>query len=202
MSLRMALRSATAEDHAALEETGIMRVISSGSPTEAEFAGYLERQWSLHMALEPGLAPWVPEPWIGERLIKRHWLKEDLRALGRTSQRSALAIPRIASPAEALGSLYVLEGSTLGLRLIEKRLSPGHPALADAGHFIRGYGPDNGIRWKNFLGHLEKLPEGDWPAAISAALATFALFLEAFADPLPGETDARSPDGMTPTILP
>jgi heme oxygenase len=178
----MALRSATAEDHAALEQTRIMLEVSSGAPTVAEFAEYLERQWSLHVALEPALAPWVPATWIDERLVKRHWLKEDLRALGRTTERPARAIPAFSSTAEALGSLYVLEGSTLGLRLIERRLTPGHPALDDAGHFIRGYGPDNGVRWKHFLDRLEQLPEAEWPAAISAAQATFALFLKEFAD--------------------
>ena len=177
MSLRMALRGATADAHAALEETRIMVGISSGSPTVAEFAEYLDRQWALHEALEPALAPWVPAAWRDERLIKRHWLARDLRALGQASPRAVPARVRFASTAEAFGALYVLEGSTLGLRLIEKRLQPGHPALTDAGHFIRGYGPDNGIRWKHFLERLELVPAADWPAAITAARATFALHL-------------------------
>jgi heme oxygenase len=185
LSIRLVLRAATSEDHAALEATPLMQVLSSCAPTPAQYLEYLSRQRDLHVALEAVLAPWLPVAWGSERLIKRYWLESDIRALLPT--RSALPVPVpirlhcIASLAEALGTLYVLEGSTLGLRMIENRLPPGHPGLGSAGRFIRGYGESHGLRWRTFLDSLEALPAQDWPQATAAARATFRIFLAHFA---------------------
>lgn len=189
MSIRAALRAATAEDHTTLEATRLMKVLSSGVPTRDEYLDYVVRQWELHVALEAALAPWVPPEWVGERLVKRHWLYSDIRALlpakAQPPGPAAIRLPHIGSTPEALGSLYVLEGSTLGLRMIAARLPPGHPGLSSAGRFIRGYGEEHGLRWRSFLERLEALPEEDWPVAVAAACATFRVFLDHFADPVP-----------------
>jgi heme oxygenase len=187
MSMRTALRLATAADHAALEGTRMMTVLSSGIPSLDEYRDYLLRQWVLHTALEAALEPWVPGAWVNDRLIKRHWLESDINAIAAVpavmAKPVATRLHTIASLAEALGTMYVLEGSTLGLRMIEKRLPPGHPGLSAAGRFIRGYGADHGVRWRDFLDCLEGLPPEAWPEAIAAAGATFRLFLEHFRNP-------------------
>jgi heme oxygenase (biliverdin-IX-beta and delta-forming) len=80
----------------------------------------------------------------------------DLAALG--SPRSAVdslprcvGLPRPTSPAIALGCLYVIEGATLGGRIIarqvERRLGFG---LRDGASFFHGYGDDTGPRWQAF----------------------------------------------------
>lgn len=58
--------------------------------------------------------------------------------------------PRPGSVAEALGMLYVLEGSTLGGRVILNALA-AKGIDDDALAFLDAYGPDTGLRWREFL---------------------------------------------------
>jgi heme oxygenase len=68
------------------------------------------------------------------------------------------ALPAFPAPgcrAEALGMLYVLEGSTLGGRLILRALADGgirDPALA----FLDPYGAHTALRWRGFLSVLSR----------------------------------------------
>jgi heme oxygenase len=63
--------------------------------------------------------------------------------------------PAPESQAEALGMLYVLEGSTLGGRLILRTLKDrgvDDPRLA----FLDPYGPETGVRWRSFQSVLAR----------------------------------------------
>jgi heme oxygenase len=66
---------------------------------------------------------------------------------------------------EALGAFYVVEGSTLGGRVILRELSAGgvaDPAL----RFLDPYGPDAGSMWRSLLAVLER--EGAEPDHVAA----------------------------------
>jgi heme oxygenase len=65
------------------------------------------------------------------------------------------AFPSPASPSEALGLFYVLEGSTLGGRLILRELARRGVDLADL-TFLDPYGTETGARWRSFLAVLER----------------------------------------------
>lgn len=82
-------------------------------------------------------------------------------------------LPVISNVAQAFGALYVLEGSTLGGRVIAKMLAKNtHYAIpADALHFFNGYGAETGKMWTGFLEALNKQPQGE--AVIEAANQTF-----------------------------
>ena len=82
LNLRDTLKEATAADHAALERTGVLRAFSAGSTAPAIYADYLARQWHLHHVMEPTLQGWLGEGWAEPRLIKSHWLHQDLTTLG------------------------------------------------------------------------------------------------------------------------
>jgi heme oxygenase (biliverdin-IX-beta and delta-forming) len=80
----------------------------------------------------------------------------DLAALGRPRSFVAglprcVGPPRPTSPAIALGCLYVIEGATLGGRIIarhvERRFGFGP---RDGASFFHGYGDDTGPRWQAF----------------------------------------------------
>ncbi|ATB45434.1 biliverdin-producing heme oxygenase [Corallococcus macrosporus] len=83
-------------------------------------------------------------------------LVEDLRALGHDDASLAHlprcgGLPSLAGVPEALGCLYVLEGSTLGGQLILRHLRrhfDGTPLGPFA--FFRAYGDDVGPRWRAF----------------------------------------------------
>lgn len=79
-----------------------------------------------------------------------------------------LALPT--DRAEALGFLYVLEGSTLGGRVIDKQLRVR--GLSPEGlSFFQGYGEATGARWKAFCAVLERA--GDKAAAARGARSAF-----------------------------
>ena len=179
--LRDLLRVRTAEAHAALEGTPLMRVISSGLPTLEQYGAYLMSQCDLHAPLEAALRDWVTPDWREHRLVKTHWLREDLRALGHPAGTVPDAAAEIGCEAEALGVLYVLEGGTLGLQMVRKRLQADHPACTTASRFMQGYGSETGSNWRAFVQRLEALPQAAWPRALDAADATFAAFAGRFA---------------------
>lgn len=183
-SLRNLLHERTAPDHQALEDTPVMRAFAGGHPSVPEYLDYLARQHRLHAPLERALAAWLPPDWVAQRLRKAAWLRRDLRALGVPDDAAEAEITPVASWAEALGVLYVLEGGTLGLQVVRKRLQADHPALHAAGRFMVGYGPDTGRQWRAFVQVLEQLPPAQWPAAVGAARSTFASFLDHYADEL------------------
>jgi heme oxygenase len=76
-----------------------------------------------------------------------------------------------AGRSEALGFLYVLEGSTLGGRVIDKQLRLR--GLSPEGlSFFQGYGEATGARWKAFCAVLERAD--DKAAAARGARSAFA----------------------------
>jgi len=123
------------------------------------YKNLLARFYGYYDPLEPRLTAVSGYDSIGldlEPRAKVRWLIEDLRALG-YSEGPISQFPRCAdlpapnNLAQALGCLYVIEGSTLGgqviRREVERRLgiSPGSGAT-----FFAGYGDETGRRWREF----------------------------------------------------
>lgn len=183
MSLRKLLRERTIVAHADLERTPLMQAFATGDPDQCRYLDYLGRQLRLHRGLEFALSSHVPAEWAGTRLSKSAWLAADLRALDTPCDVPAATVPVIRSWAEALGALYVIEGSTLGLQAVRKRMRPEHPARRGAGRFVEGYGDQSAQQWRAFLGSLETLPGNEWAAAERAACATFEVFHCVFSEP-------------------
>ncbi|NOJ76808.1 biliverdin-producing heme oxygenase [Myxococcus xanthus] len=110
-------------------------------PLEARLAG-------LGLEAVPGLS--VHARW------KVPLLKEDLRALGHddaTLERlpRCAELPSLAGVPEALGCLYVLEGSTLGGQLILRHLRRHFDGMSLGDFsFFRAYGDEVGPRWRAF----------------------------------------------------
>lgn len=104
----------------------------------------------------------------------------------------ALAMPgtvRLAGPAAAMGALYVLEGSTLGGRVIGRHIAALHGIEGDGLAYYRGYGPNTGAMWAVFRARLGGL-SGD-AAAEAAALASAIAAFDAMRVWLCGESGAR-----------
>jgi heme oxygenase len=80
-----------------------------------------------------------------------------------------------ASRAEALGALYVLEGSTLGGRMILRALADRGVATAELA-FLDPYGLETAGRWRDLMEILgrEIRGESDLAAASRGAVRTFA----------------------------
>jgi heme oxygenase len=179
-SLRDALRRSTAAAHRALEATTLMRAVVSGVPDRDVYVAYLTSHWRVHVGLETLLAGVLPARWTRGRLDKSAWLRADLRAMRQpVPQAPVLDVPA-GSIAQALGVMYVLEGATLGLSIVTRRLPASHPALDGAGRFMAAYGQDTGSRWSAFQRMLATVPPEEWSSSCVAARATFSTFQRVF----------------------
>lgn len=115
---------------------------------------------------------------------KAEAIKTDLAHIEKaTPNASALPIchdlPEITDASQALGYLYVMEGSTLGgkviARLLEETLGINQQ---NGAAFFYGYGPETGAKWKAFREALVSYAEssGEEERIIAAANQTFLKF--------------------------
>ena len=143
------LKLETAREHAAIEgATGIMRADLS----LADYRDYLECSYGFYAPVEATLewfGVWDALGLKAAERMKLPLLERDLAILGRDI--AALprcdAPPRLGSLDEALGAVYVLEGSTLGGRVISRHLrgqfGNGLPLA-----FLDAYGEKTGESWQ------------------------------------------------------
>jgi heme oxygenase len=111
-------------------------------------------------------------------------LQQDLLALGLSEAElttlPACPPPGLANAGQALGSLYVMEGSTLGGRVIAKSLAQrfGLGPTNGAAYFA-GYGEHKTApMWRLFLDYLERAPAASGPDIIAGADLTFTALRE------------------------
>lgn len=124
-------------------------------------------------------------PDINERR-KMTWLEEDIQALASAAQpiKPFQELPFVQNQQQAFGTLYVIEGSTLGGQVISKMILQRIPELKDKGlRFFSGYGENTMKMWNEFKDYLNSRP---WTTSqeeeiIAAANATFNLFKHSFA---------------------
>jgi heme oxygenase len=148
------LKQETAAEHEAIE--GAARIMDPALSL-AQYQHYLEQSYGFYAPLEPvlqQLGAWEQLGLAATERVKLPLLEADLAALGSDVRLLPLAAPpNLQDVAEALGCLYVLEGSTLGGRVISRhvqaRLGRDVPR-----RFLDGYGPATGARWQTFRGAL------------------------------------------------
>lgn len=146
--------------------------------TPAGYAATLRALHGFHLAWEPVLwsTPGVTEAGLGDRR-KLPLLERDLRALNLRPLPLRAPRPAPAGAAEALGALYVLEGATLGGRVIHRRIAgPLGITPARGGAYYHGYGDDTGPAWKAFGQALEAWGErtGQGARVVEGGVACFA----------------------------
>jgi heme oxygenase len=172
-----ALRLRTRAAHERLEATVDLRSLTV---SRAGYAETLSVFYGIYAVLEPAL--WQAVPWTllgldAEQRRKLPLLLEDLAALGIDYRSLPLCseIPDVSSVERALGALYVLEGSTLGGKLIRRELQRG---LGLESRFFSSYGASVGSMWRDFTCALERFADehGGLDETIAAANDTFLLF--------------------------
>ena len=197
------LKQATAALHDAIEALPRMRRLVDPELTREEYQVLLRRFYRANRVCERHLlaraAVWESRglDW-SSRLGKTAWLEVDLQRLDPDWRPSALDFPSAgvrspmpASPedlaplpyageglARAAGCLYVLEGATLGSRVILGLLGRARERPAgDATRFFQGYGPLTGERWatlgRDLQAHLGQ-DEEVFNQALDAANETYA----------------------------
>jgi heme oxygenase (biliverdin-IX-beta and delta-forming) len=159
-SLSAELRARTAPLHARAERLlGLPGAIRSPH----DYLPWLQRFLGLYEPLERSLAAFSEWDSIGLPVASRWhtgWLVGDITALGA----DPLAAPRtppdqlpdLPTFAHALGAFYVLEGATLGGRVILRHLETriGGP-IEEAKGFLGGRGDAAGPMWQSFQAALD-----------------------------------------------
>lgn len=104
------------------------------------------------------------------------FILKDLEAIGYSTKSIPVCVnvPSIDSVEEALGAMYVLEGSTLGGRMISKMLIKNTSAVFNDSNlnFFNGYKEDTGNKWKLFVSTLDRY-DRDADKIIDTANTTF-----------------------------
>lgn len=154
------LRSSTSQAHTALEELPVSESILKPDVTDVEYTHYLTLMRDVVKDVEENIYP-VVKPYIADldsRLRTKH-IEADLENLGAVSTPAEKpisgGITEEITPGFAFGVLYVLEGSTLGGRVILKNINKvlGHDAENGAA-FFNGHGALTGPQWKSFVEQL------------------------------------------------
>lgn len=174
-SVLVELRRATAPVHSALETRSDIeaRLIDPGARAEMVGAFY-----AFHDAAERGLEPFSADmAACGWRATPRAVaIGSQARRLGAQIRRQAHP-GRVDSLGEALGWTYVVEGSTLGGRIIRRRLAAAGTTLTGL-DFLDPWGDATGARWRNLVQVLEdaaRTGRADLPSMLRGAQAAFEL---------------------------
>ena len=182
MSFRQRIKAATQPYH---DQTEQLPTRSVGEFTLDDYRDFLLTSWLFHRSLEPVLTDFWPES-LKERLQwsdrRKTWrLEQDLAEL-EVDFRGIPPLPfNVATVPEALGAMYVSEGSTLG-GMMMKKMWEDHPVIGQHSSFafLGCYGKQTGSRWKSFVEVLEEgVPRpADEEAAIASAQTTFEFYQE------------------------
>lgn len=168
--LRAALRDHTASTHQQLDE------LVGAFATDEQYKTFVLSSFRFRLAAERASS----ESDLWEPLFLVDDLRADLADLGLTVPPAASVTLQLATPSEKLGALYVLEGSALGARLLQRRAEVlGFTATFGARHLAHQTG--NNGRWKRFLAVLDH-QQLDRDAALAAAQRVFEAALTIYAE--------------------
>ncbi|MGY1725208.1 biliverdin-producing heme oxygenase [Blastococcus sp. SYSU DS0533] len=178
-----ALRTGTAGEHQLVEDTLDLLDPALDRQRLAHVLGLLHGFWT---AAERGLDEWATRhpadaatvDW--DRRRRAGLFAVDLATLGATVPGAAPELPAVTGTDEALGRLYVLEGSTLGGTFIDRHLAT-LPRLA--GVHLRAfspYGADTGAMWAAYrrVARAHVAAGGDAGRVVSAAREVFGALAE------------------------
>lgn len=182
VSLHARLREATSQAHQQLES--LLGLLDSPM-SYTRFVAVLMRFHGFHRVWEPALEQALGNDSFTVPRRRLSLIEHDLRALD-IDDLDIEALPVVPEAAQlcrtldgALGSLYVMEGSTLGGRVITRRLMEDADWCPEEGLlYFHPYGDLTGERWRQTLALLELVPPERHEAVVDGALETFALLLQ------------------------
>jgi heme oxygenase len=172
------LRTGTAAEHADVERS--LDLMSPGLQ-RSRLISVLDRLHGFWAAAEAGLDTWAQRHPADARSVdwprrrRAALFAQDVRALDAPLGADRPGLPPVAGTDQALGRLYVLEGSTLGGTFIDRHLA-GLPQLADVRvRAFSPYGPETGAMWHAFrrTTRQQVASGGDATAVVAAARQTF-----------------------------
>lgn len=176
------LKTHTKQPHQELETLIIQKI--KQFDTQVSYVNFLKTFYGYIAAIEQKLSPVIQNEGIIDDYPERRkatYLLQDIRALAPASSSLPLAsdIPEIQSADQALGVMYVLEGSTLGGEHISRMISARLNLEPDKGlSYFNGYKENTYVMWDRFKNALNTYSnnESSEVAVIEAANQTFIKF--------------------------
>lgn len=174
------LKEETIIAHQSLEAM-IVRKIKAATDKN-DYAHLLSLFYGYYAPLESKIEQFIDTTYLPDIASRRKagWLLNDIATIRETGDLPlAKHLPEITSAAQAIGALYVMEGSTLGGRHIAGMF---HKILQTDGtegfRFFNSYGADTGEYWKQFIARTNNFAEehGHHDKIVQAANDTFLLF--------------------------
>jgi heme oxygenase (biliverdin-IX-beta and delta-forming) len=177
---RRQLRAATQDLHDSLEQK--LDLLRPNLDLR-NYRQLLERTYGYYEPLEARLTDFADHKSWSHEVISRcksSALQADLRWLGVKQQTiadlpRATQLPPVENFADVLGVMYVLEGASLGGKVLARHFHSRWGLSKNGGaSFFNFYGPELTENWDRYIEWLESsLSEKDLPRAIATARATF-----------------------------
>lgn len=181
--LSTTIKEATKEAHQQLEKKVVQKLKAIRS--NQDYADLLRHFYAYFNHLEKAIAPFITADLLPDYAQRRNssFLKSDIEALGgNVDNLPETTVPAIANPIQALGALYVMEGSIMGGSIIVQMLAKG--GTTEGVSFFSGYGPATGQMWGTFIAVLNASAKNDDEETIAVQTAndTFNHFAAVFAE--------------------
>ncbi|WKN32328.1 biliverdin-producing heme oxygenase [Porifericola rhodea] len=176
------LKEHTSLQHKQLESHPLLHQLTSDDLTLTKYSTILRKFYGFFSPLEERIATHISKEQLAdlEKRRKSSLLLLDLERLEQTLPTQICEdLPEIKNTAQALGTLYVMEGSTLGGQMIARQLHKSLGLSPERGTaFFYGYGKDTGKQWKRFQAALTQFSEEEpqYQRAIYGAQNTFSKF--------------------------
>lgn len=188
MGARADLRLATEEIHERLHEAEAFRLIGESALSMHDYGRLLGSILRFHSSVQPVLAAHPETAPLGGGMDRLERLQSDLRHIGVAAPLPCLG--RLTLDAdEVVGCLYVVQGSTLGGRVIYRQLDYLFDG-AEGRSFFLGSG-DEPPKWQKVRALLEEQPPERKEALRRGAVKTFGLFEQCLAREFPEPRRAR-----------
>lgn len=171
------IKEATKAEHQNLEKQVVLKLKAIRS--NADYADLLKHFYAYFSYIETAIKPFITAEVLPDYSQRRNsgYIKADILELGGDmTDLPYTTVPKIENTVQALGALYVLEGSIMGGSIIVKMLEKG--GVTKGVSFFSGYGEATGMMWGNFVAVLNAQAKTaqDEEQAIVAANETFKHF--------------------------
>ncbi len=180
------LREETKEAHQSLEKHVVMTLKNIRS--NEDYIAMLQKFYSYFSNLEKHIAAYITPEVLPDYTDRRNsaYLKRDIIELGGDTIERTVDVPVINNVYQALGALYVMEGSIMGGKVIVQILEKH--GISKGLSFFSGYGENTMPMWGVFTETLNRLAgnEEEQDLMVTAASNTFSCFEKLFINQVAG----------------
>lgn len=175
-SVAQLLKEETCDAH--IKAENVLTPKLSFIKTYQDYASVLKMFYGYFHPLEKMIGRYITDEMLSDVGERRNslFILQDLKSINDSTDYIPLCtdLPDMINVSDAFGCLYVLEGSTLGGRMISKMLMKNFYIRLgqDNLNFFNGYKEDTGKRWAHFLSVINQYGE-DAGAMVAAANQTF-----------------------------